>query len=759
VYVLGLAVNDVTGVTRLTASADSGCTGPTAECENGDPDGNQALFASDLNSLRESVQSFVEASNRPVSRTFPVFALSNNPDVPQYQFTTALRLPTESGEPWKGILERRRWDCGRTPEPGFATLNEGQGDLFHEELNKQTSARKLFTSFPTSGSPNLEGVINKTTGSCGLTACPLIALSNGSIVTDAVLGGVTPAVHQQIVAWMYGDAGTVREDARLGAIYHSSPVIVGPPSFDTADANYNAFRRDPLVATRPQILYIGTNDGILHAISTGDYNKPATAPLSWGNLADGEELWGFIPPMLLNDLGTSMTTHQGLMDGTPVVKNVNVDALLGAAGYKTILVTGMREGGNAYVALDVTDPFNPAFLWQVGNPLPSPTPPNAIAKTYGKPAIIQARFRRPPPGGGTDIIKDGAIAVLPGGVGNLAAGSPGCNGASNDTMRNGAARFDTLSPQPDGTTPPLRVRADVQCWGPAGRSLTFVDVQDGYIVKTIHLQNPTQSPSTSNEPVFTAPLVSAPAAFPDEIGVISTRLFITDADGLIWRIDMRGEGGNDPVPDDPMRGWTPRPFHDIFWDLLPNSGELTYEAPMLSIDTQGRPVVIVGTGDTGDFVKPTVGNRIVSLTEVETASAVDSPLHYKASLNWEIRERGGAARTTAMTDGTAITVDGLKRSELVTGPMGLFEGQLYVGTFIAVTDSTEVCDLGRGRIHAVDYVQRDFVDSNGSNPNTYGPYRVNAGSTETTNIVNIRQGDSAGDNIMILGITVAQRPS
>jgi len=297
-------------------------------------------------------------------------------------------------------------------------------------------------------------------------------------------------------------------------------------------------------------------------------------------------------------------------------------------------------------------------------------------------------------------------------------------------------------------------RADVRCWAPAGRALYFLDVTDGHLLKEINLTNPGQPLSSSNQPFFPSPLVSGPSVFPDETGTPATRAFITDADGVIWRIDLRT---TDPDPTHPAEGWTARPFHD----LIPGSSELSYEPPLLSTDDRGQPVVIVGTGDTGNFSKPTVQNRVVSLTEVETAVAVSSPQHFKASMNWQLSVKTGTT-TTTFTDNTPVTIDGFAPSELVTGAMGLFESQLFIGTFIAVANTDDVCDLGRGRLFVLDYAQPDYQDSNPAvdGITTYGPKRVNAADPDDPeSIVNVLRTEDAGDNVKISGISLVQVPS
>jgi hypothetical protein len=167
-----------------------------------------------------------------------------------------------------------------------------------------------------------------------------------------------------------------------------------------------------------------------------------------------------------------------------------------------------------------------------------------------------------------------------------------------------------------------------------------------------------------------------------------------DADGVLWRIDL---SATDPRPSDPYTGWTVRPFHDLFWDMKPADDETTYEKPILSLDSDRRLVVITGTGDTDNFDKPTVLNRVVSLTELPTSATPTGADDYTAALNWEMRVDGG---------------NGLVASEMVTGTMALIEGQLYFGTFISVANTANACDYGRGRLWAVDFDTKDPNDPN-----------------------------------------------
>lgn len=757
-YVLGLAVNDPVVVERLDNIANQGCKELDSVCTEGHFGNHHALFANDISALRTAVQDIVNETNRPISRTLPVFANSLDPTTPQYQFASGFTLPTQTGEPRAGVLRRRRFTCNTDPI-GFQTVSASARDIFEENLNQQ-GTRSLKTALPTtfSGGTLDESLIRSqdedrwTPGSQSCNGdCTHPELDD---IDYTMLGVASDTIGDELKDWMYTRNGQ-RDTSALGAIFHSTPAVVGAPTLDTSDDEFNTWRRGDDIVRRPQVLYVGTNDGVLHAFATGSYSAPTSPPTGWRDLQAGEELWGFIPPMMLSRLNTSRTTQQTLMDGAPVVKNVNFDRDPTRAdhGYHTVLVMGMREGGSGYMALDITDPFNPRFLWQVTDEM--------MGNTFGQPAIVQATFRRPLPGDPT-AVRQGAVAILPGGTGRLTAASQpqafGCNGAIAPQMRQGALPYSTMT-APGSAATPFGHRTDVRCWEPLGRALYFVDVADGYLIKKLSLPSEDYTagsvPSDTNIPTFPSPIVSTPAPFPDDTGVDATRVFVTDADGVIWRVDMRD---NDPQPTVRDAGWTARPFHDMFHGLTPFDSELTYEAPTLSTDTDGRPVVIVGTGDNGDFTKLAVRNRVASLTEVEVASVVlDLPEHYKAAFNWEMVNKGSTPQASEFSDGTTTQVDGLMPSELVTGPMVLFEGQLFFSTFIAVTDPDDVCALGRGRIHAVSY---NLLDDNDRNPSgTFGPLRINASNGGSDNIINVLQTNTNGDNVMIMGLTLTQQPS
>ena len=159
----------------------------------------------------------------------------------------------------------------------------------------------------------------------------------------------------------------------LGDTYHSEMVMVGVPNapwssdinmFGKSEAyyrfanGYSQFIADN--ATRRSQIYVGANDGMLHAFDL-----------------DLEERWAFIPPsvvpMLRNTTGSKGIAANGgdgksnsifSVDGPITVKDVYFP---GEKKWKTVLMGGLGWGGNSYYALDITNPDSPQHLFTVNN--------------------------------------------------------------------------------------------------------------------------------------------------------------------------------------------------------------------------------------------------------------------------------------------------------------------------------------------------------------------------------------------------------
>ena len=130
----------------------------------------------------------------------------------------------------------------------------------------------------------------------------------------------------------------------LGDILNSGIVFSGKPtasvSITNAYATFNSAN-----ANRTPALFVGANDGMLHAF----------------NANNGDEIFGYIPSWMRTKLAalTSKTypgNHQAYVDGTPEVAEAQVGSAGTASDWKTVLVSGTGAGGSGVFALDVTDP-------------------------------------------------------------------------------------------------------------------------------------------------------------------------------------------------------------------------------------------------------------------------------------------------------------------------------------------------------------------------------------------------------------------
>jgi type IV pilus assembly protein PilY1 len=178
---------------------------------------------------------------------------------------------------------------------------------------------------------------------------------DNSVITPSKLGlpQNDDAGRNQVVNFIHGkdaydENGNTRTDEKrdwiLGAFIHSRPVVI---HYDETDGKHT-------------VIYAGANDGMLHAFDDDS----------------GDELWAFIPPSLLPNLrNLDGGTLEFFVDGAPKV-HFGTD--------KTVLIFGLRRGGDHYVALDITQRLSPKFLWEIG---PSSAGFGELGQTWSTPQI------------------------------------------------------------------------------------------------------------------------------------------------------------------------------------------------------------------------------------------------------------------------------------------------------------------------------------------------------------------------------------
>lgn len=273
--------------------------------------------------------------------------------------------------------------------PGFLGGSRSIGD------NNGATTRTLYTE-PASGSTLLNlGVSNAAT-----------------LQTD--LGTATVADAETLIRWIRGqdvndlDLDTDVSEARawiMGPPLHSRPLPL----------NYGA-RATGYTSSNPDIrIFMGSDDGFMHAIRNTESNGTES----------GVEDWAFMPRGVMDKMTTLMDNspaddHPYTVDGAPVAYIVDTDNdgtigkdINGAAdpSDKAYVFFGLRRGGKAYYALDVTNPDSPRLLWTLDNSGDFAE----LGMSFSTPRVGTVKFGATPTpviifGGGYDADKDSGNA-------------------------------------------------------------------------------------------------------------------------------------------------------------------------------------------------------------------------------------------------------------------------------------------------------------------------------------------------------------
>jgi type IV pilus assembly protein PilY1 len=692
-WVVAFNVNDTASLAKLDQIAQAGSQLP-------------AFRASSMADLRTSLDSLMrEAQRDATSRSVPVVINTGNQlqlGGKQFQVTAGFKIGESETDPWEGRLYRQRITCqSSVATPQDLTATDG-GDQFHITLNKRSTTRSLQTVAPSllfnyaNGSlynATVHGKIssslnNRRPNNSVFATLPAVddSLNAAQSLQEFNKASLTP-LNKSLNRLYFGDANgnsvssevadrdlivdylqgvtTARTGKRLGDIYHSNPVVTLPiyPGSDTLKATSPELRKfytdllsesgtgpnqgkykNAYGAGRPGVVYVGSNDGILHAFNLDDWVDKSGTPV-----AAGYEFWGFTPPALFDKLSASVKGHQFMFDGTPVVRDMVFNKTpTGTTTMKTILISAVR-GAPSFVALDVTFPDQtPGFLWQRTFPY--------VGETVGQPALATVKVNW----GGTAQVR--SVAILPGGSGVLASNAE-CN-----------VDVDSRGKPASGG------RDKVRCWKVRGRSLYVVDVETGELIQEFDSRH------------FPSPMTGGVAV--DGDGIAQSRAaYLTDEDGVLWRLSM--------MNPDPSY-WRVAPIWDLYYDTaldfsgspvvvpapVASAGRTSPYPPLLDRDPlTGNLSIIVGTGDVDNLADKTP-NRIVSLKESRVL-ATDGSL-----------ELNTTASTGTVTANWKLQLD---TGEAVTGPPVILNDTVYLTTFTGPAGGTgDICELGSSRIIGAD---------------------------------------------------------
>jgi len=743
-YVVGFALSTVTvgAVTKdCTTFTDDDLTGATGLCNNVVNKDNvnlqacctlnriafsggtaEAYFASDKNALGLALSKILQQATTTTTRTHPAFSsAASSAGSPGFRFFSSYQpAPANQVQLPDGKLERQRYTCDNPanmgkPMPEDITLDKG--DDFSANLNSAAADARVFLSVEVDAdgagdrwsdrsvrpsiTTDVDGVASYRGTQYGDTAAIFVSSTLPASMqlptnTDDCLGLSDLTCRDRVLKWLVGLNNGSNQYHRcespgdkchlMGDILHSTPALVNRPLAFLRDESYQAFA--DAKAKRPLTLYVSTNDGLLHAFRVASNEVVGTAEKDPVNSLANNEMWAFIPPAVLPLIQSEYPpTQVRLLDGSPVVKDVvakkqaddsyvfertSADAQAGTGDWRTVLVQSFGPGAavSGYFALDITDPVvtsssKPKFLWQL-------TVAGNQDKLFGpgtaKPLITTVFYDGNADGEPEEV----PVAVLPGGDG-VSAGPPCARAAS-------ATNIDTNFPG----------RTTVNCYPSPqpGRSLTIVRLDTGKIIRTFR-RDATDAPAaltTSGVVIpanLDAPIVGEPVAFPSTTGAVADRIFVGDKEGGLWKIDLAATN-----PD----AWTMKLFFDGFpggtLAHVAADGKPVSTPPILSVDDVGNVTVTFSTGDQEVFTYAAgVKNYVWSLTEKFNGTALESKVNWYQTFN---------------------------NGERVTGPLTLFNRNLYFSSFLPDDGGGGECALGKAYVWGMDYVLPDANNAAGS---------------------------------------------
>jgi type IV pilus assembly protein PilY1 len=741
----------------------------------------RAFFADNRDELASTLSRILTATTSVTSRTQPVVSGAAG-GAQGFRFYSSVR--PVSFQPWVGILERQRYSCDKSLKPTAEDIKRDNADDFAANVNYHARERRFISVRAGNGSETIysdRSIRPYYTPSGNADGAGVYTGSRYVGLDDAFVQQTTPemiqvtkftcdatgtidanACRDRYMNWLVGRPnGTPFTRCKVpnsdqcylfGDILHSTPRVVTPPSDFIQDESYSRFQVAQV--KRPVTLYTSTNDGFLHAFKVAP-SDPADNDKVLGPGPQHNELWAFVPPAVLPYLRTQYPfTHQQLLDGAPVVKDVvgtvpdsgavkdirfersRGDAQAGRGAWRTVLVQSFgtnSPAGGGYFALDVTDPVletadfgrddkGPRLLWQ----LTTDAAGNRLFANGVTPLITTLFFD--PSGGSVDNAREIPVAILPGGAAPASVPVAACP--------SGGRTFSTASTE----FPP---RSTVQCYPAAslnGRTLTVVRLDTGEIIRQFRQSANEVTDSNLKQRVIASPIDSPitgqPVAFPSDTGAVADRVYVGDQDGRLWKANFASFNPSD---------WKMELFFDAFPSKATSdasfvndytTGQRIVLPPVVSVDANGDITVNVATGD-----QETLGASLTTKNYV-----------------WSLTEKTSSNRTVVSTKANWYLP--FTNGERTVGPMSLFNSQLFFTSFAPPAQNAHACASGSSKVWGMDYLKPVNYRNASPPKNQGGDPRLPDPNTAGQFVQSLTaQAVTKSSDAVIFGVSVAQQPS
>ncbi len=405
---------------------------------------------------------------------------------------------------------------------------------------------------------------------------------------------------------------SAKRDWILGAFIHSRPVVI-PYGNRT-------------------VVFAGANDGMLHAFDD----------------ATGQELWAFIPPNLLPNLkNLNGQALQFFVDGAPKAF-ITTDASNSIVS--ATLLFGERRGGNHYMALDITSPLSPKFLWEIGpsgityqTTVTNTTAYQELGETWATPSIGKIRY-----GSGEKW-----VAFIGGGYDENQDNQPVIN---SDTT---------------------------------GRAIYAVDISNGSLI---------WSYSRAKDATMNYSIPSDVVRVDTNGDGFIDRLYVGDTGGRIWRFDIK---------DPNSTNWSGKTIFNS--NAAGNSGRKIFYPPDVTLEKGNYEMIFFGTGDREHPKDISNVDRLYAIKDQNPSQPLTEANLYDASEDLiqtgTTTQQSAALAQLNASSGWLIKLDQNSGEKCLANSV-IFFGAVYYTTFQPVFgQQNDICFLnaGKARLYGVNY--------------------------------------------------------
>ena len=457
-------------------------------------------------------------------------------------------VPSAALDPDTGLIKDSARTFWSAAEDGSKVEEGGVGQLLAE---RDPDTRILYSNTGNNGALEVFNTTNFDAAALGLTDAQYFSL----------LGSPDQTAASKQINWARGaDAYDLDGDNnvtesrgwKLGDILHSQPLVL----------NYGA--RGSFTTTAPDLrLLVGSNSGFVHF---------------FGN-SDGIEDWAFFPKELAGILplrrrNAVSNNHVYGMDLTPTAYTYdsNKDGTLDSGdGDKVWAYLGMRRGGRAYYALDLSDPDSPSFMWRIDK---NTTGFGELGQTWSEPVVTTI------PGyvDGTTGVRKPVLIF----------------GAGYDTGKDagGVGNIDS-----------------------EGRGLFIVDAETGALIWSV---TPALNSATNlNEPGLLHSVPGGVTLLDSNGDQLTDRIYFGDTGGNLWRVDLPGNA----LPTSSQDTWQINKLAAFNGGTTATDRRIFNAPDVVRIRQGGQAIdaIIIGTGDRTNPNATDVDNRVYLIRDRATA--------------------------------------------------------------------------------------------------------------------------------------------